>query len=227
MSAVRKAVRDELWSAQVARRESSLHLRHVDAQAHWSAHVEPWLATLSSRGSRDSSLTENRLRSARREAQREATLKKKSHSKDVAALTKLVKDVRFLFERQLGELNLVGEKRVAVKAAERRFDELVDEAYSAPQASGQWKQIYADIRMAHKNLLRDLFLEMDADGSGVLDQEELRVLALKLGTKLRDSDLAAAMAEMDEDGGGSVDFLEFFAWWTNDEPKSLLTKVSA
>lgn len=41
----------------------------------------------------------------------------------------------------------------------------------------------------------------------------MKVLALKLGSKLNKKELGAAMAEMDADGNGTVDFEEFKAWW--------------
>ena len=33
----------------------------------------------------------------------------------------------------------------------------------------------------------------------------------------------AAMAEMDGDASGEVDFVEFYAWWVGDKPKSILS----
>ena len=32
-------------------------------------------------------------------------------------------------------------------------------------------------------------------------------------------ELDAAMAEMDEDGSGGIDFSEFYQWWCSDTPK--------
>ena len=58
-----------------------------------------------------------------------------------------------------------------------------------------------------------MFRMVDADGSGSLDREEVRVLGEQLGTPLVQSELDAAMRAMDEDGSGSVDFEEFYEWW--------------
>ena len=44
---------------------------------------------------------------------------------------------------------------------------------------------------------------------------------MTLGYRLTDKELTAAMAEMDEDGSGEVDFIEFYGWWTN--PKKVAT----
>eukprot|EP01046_Picozoa_sp_COSAG06_P095685 COSAG06_NODE_41798_length_387_cov_1.562500_2_plen_64_part_01 len=46
---------------------------------------------------------------------------------------------------------------------------------------------------------RALFDEIDEDGGGTLDREEIRLLARRLGKKLSDSKLSDAMAEMDGD----------------------------
>ena len=58
-----------------------------------------------------------------------------------------------------------------------------------------------------------LFQEADADGSGALEREEIRALARNLGCPLDEESLNAAMAEMDEDGGGEVEFEEFNSWY--------------
>jgi Ca2+-binding EF-hand superfamily protein len=45
---------------------------------------------------------------------------------------------------------------------------------------------------------------MDADNSGKLDADEVAALCKKMGKKLNDKGLQAAMADMDEDGSGEV-----------------------
>ena len=64
----------------------------------------------------------------------------------------------------------------------------------------------------HKSL-EDLFNEIDTDGSGALDRKEIEELSTKLGADLDDSELDAAMAEMDADGSGEAKFWEFKRWW--------------
>jgi Ca2+-binding EF-hand superfamily protein len=56
-----------------------------------------------------------------------------------------------------------------------------------------------------------LFQEIDVDGSGTLDREEVALCAKKLGAPLSEEALEAAMQTMDADGNGSVDFDEFFS----------------
>lgn len=61
--------------------------------------------------------------------------------------------------------------------------------------------------------LRKLFGQIDEDGSGLLDREEVASLSTQLGAPLTKVKLDAAMADMDEDGSGEVDFDEFREWW--------------
>lgn len=65
--------------------------------------------------------------------------------------------------------------------------------------------------------LRVLFAEVDADGSGYIDREELAVLGVKLGKKLTRKQLDAAMRELDPDGDEMITFEEFSKWWANRE----------
>ena len=60
---------------------------------------------------------------------------------------------------------------------------------------------------------REMFNSIDVDGSGTLDRAEVAQLSIKLGRELRKLELDAAMAEMDPDGDGSVDFNEFKTWF--------------
>jgi len=65
------------------------------------------------------------------------------------------------------------------------------------------------------NAMKDLFDEVDCDGNGSLDREEVARFIRKLKpTKFMSADqIAEVMAEMDTDGDGSVTFEEFAAWW--------------
>lgn len=71
----------------------------------------------------------------------------------------------------------------------------------------------ADGAMDDETFAWCLFQEADADGSGGLDHEEVATLARNLGRPLSEQELNEAMEEMDEDGGGTVDFDEFFHWY--------------
>ena len=65
---------------------------------------------------------------------------------------------------------------------------------------------------------KTMFEEMDKDDSGALDAKEVAALCKDMGRKMTKEDLAAAMAEMDEDGGGEVEFEEFSHWWAKNKP---------
>jgi calmodulin len=64
-----------------------------------------------------------------------------------------------------------------------------------------------------KKSLRRLFNQLDVDRNGTLDEHELVALAAAGGKKLSRRQLAEAMAEMDADGSGSVEYEEFEKWW--------------
>lgn len=61
--------------------------------------------------------------------------------------------------------------------------------------------------------LRKLFKQLDADGSGALDRDEVKMLAAAGGKALSQRQLSDAMAQMDKDGSGEVDYEEFEQWW--------------
>jgi Ca2+-binding EF-hand superfamily protein len=61
---------------------------------------------------------------------------------------------------------------------------------------------------------RALFDRIDVDGSGTLDRNEISMLATKMGRGLKAEELDAAMAAMDKDGNGTVDFDEFYSWYS-------------
>ena len=63
-------------------------------------------------------------------------------------------------------------------------------------------------------LRRQVFDMLDTEKTGVLGREQVRRLVQEIdGTELSDEDLDAAMAVMDDDCNGAVDFQEFSAWW--------------
>eukprot|EP00941_MAST-03F_sp_MAST-3F-sp1_P003921 g3921.t1 len=77
--------------------------------------------------------------------------------------------------------------------------------------------------------IRDIFDELDADGSGSLDKSEVSQLAAKMGEKLTgpfgmgSGKLNKAFSEMDTDGSGVVSFEEFAHWWTINHPPENLS----
>eukprot|EP01052_Picozoa_sp_SAG31_P001698 SAG31_NODE_57_length_29727_cov_12.584568_19_plen_2101_part_00 len=87
--------------------------------------------------------------------------------------------------------------------------ELTPEEEAAKQEEAQRQE-----EMRHeRERVKDLFEQMDADQSGWLSKDEIFMLVRTLGLKLSNSQLQAAMAEMDEDGSGEVMYDEFESWW--------------
>lgn len=77
-------------------------------------------------------------------------------------------------------------------------------------------------------IVQDMFKEMDSDNSKLLDRGEVQRLASLIGVVLDEEELSSAMAEMDKDGSGEVDFSEFYDWWCSDKSKtSILKPVSS
>ena len=64
--------------------------------------------------------------------------------------------------------------------------------------------------------LKELFDDLDKDGSGDLDRYEIFKLLDSLGRKPSEVALDQLMAKMDPDGSGDVDFTEFSSWWWSE-----------
>ena len=64
----------------------------------------------------------------------------------------------------------------------------------------------------HAELSR-LFREIDDDGSGCLDRDEVRELLHKLNMSADNEKLDSIMHEMDADGEGEIELQEFMWWW--------------
>jgi len=57
--------------------------------------------------------------------------------------------------------------------------------------------------------LREAFNMFDADGSGFIDRNEVRMLMKKLAQTLTDDEIDAIMEIVDVDGDGEISFEEF------------------
>jgi hypothetical protein len=64
-----------------------------------------------------------------------------------------------------------------------------------------------------QNSIRRKFVQLDVDGSGTLDEDELGSLLSEMGVKLSRGQMQKAMAKMDGDNSGEVEFDEFAQWW--------------
>jgi len=57
------------------------------------------------------------------------------------------------------------------------------------------------------------FKKVDVDSSGSLSVEELAELVKSLGSEMEEDELTAALAALDEDASGTVEYTEFLEWW--------------
>lgn len=64
-------------------------------------------------------------------------------------------------------------------------------------------------------IARNVFNKFDEDGSCAISTAEFRRLIEFLGADFRDSEVADAIKEIDQDGSGQIDREEFVRWWTN------------
>ena len=77
--------------------------------------------------------------------------------------------------------------------------------------------------------MKQAFEQLDSDGSGYLDEEEVQQAVALLGFVANESQTSSLMAEMDPDGDGRVTLMEFSAWWdgnmTAGDPQSANQKL--
>mmetsp|Transcript_22839 Transcript_22839/g.59757 ORF Transcript_22839/g.59757 Transcript_22839/m.59757 type:complete len:143 (-) Transcript_22839:548-976(-) len=57
------------------------------------------------------------------------------------------------------------------------------------------------------------FKKADVDNSGSLSREELAQLVNDLGSDMEVDEVAAALAALDTDANGTVEYQEFLGWW--------------
>lgn len=71
-----------------------------------------------------------------------------------------------------------------------------------------------------KKRVRAIFNKYDTDKSGELDMDEFGVFCSEMGENYTHEQLEVALAEIDGDGNGSIDFEEFYKWWCADPKHS-------
>jgi Ca2+-binding EF-hand superfamily protein len=82
-------------------------------------------------------------------------------------------------------------------------------------------------KKAEKKQLRTVWRECDVDGGGALDKTELKLVLKKMGKNFNDAQVEECMAQIDEDGGGEVEFSEFEAWWDREMEHSAFAEPQA
>ena len=133
-----------------------------------------------------------------------------------------------------GEIRVLCEKLLGVELSEPELDAGMAEMDGDGGGEVDFSEFYRWWDQAQGGLLgeakvrakgnarmasvKEHFDEMDTDESGALDRAEVRALVEKLlDVEITEEQLDEGMAQMDEDGGGEVDFAEFFAWWDGAE----------
>eukprot|EP01052_Picozoa_sp_SAG31_P008277 SAG31_NODE_415_length_15951_cov_13.530848_7_plen_270_part_00 len=75
-----------------------------------------------------------------------------------------------------------------------------------------------------KAAMKDLFMEIDEDGNGELDDEELASVFEKIGVEVSSEDIENIMdacgAEPDDEGNKEVNFVQFSKWMMSVHPKA-------
>ena len=95
------------------------------------------------------------------------------------------------------------------------LDEFLNWWTGARSSQSTWARMIArkERQEKEREWLQDLFDHIDEDGNGTLDLEELGQMTADLGLSLTTMELSQAMADMDRDNNGDVDFDEFFTWY--------------
>ena len=73
--------------------------------------------------------------------------------------------------------------------------------------------------LKNKQNIYEVFRRFDTDGSGAIDKDEMAELITVLNVPMKDEELDKLMDELDADGGGGVDFEEFYNWFINEADK--------
>jgi Ca2+-binding EF-hand superfamily protein len=86
-----------------------------------------------------------------------------------------------------------------------------------------WAQVAARMRKfdmfasIEETQLQSVWKRVDADGSGLLDADEVRQVMKDMGMELDDAEFAATMKQIDRDGSGELDYDEFLNWWRKQD----------
>lgn len=113
-------------------------------------------------------------------------------------------------------------RHVMNKLGEQPSDEELDDMIRAVDLNGDGEIDFEEfislmrLRMDERQRdpeedLRDAFNMFDADRSGYIDREEVRMLMKKLAQTLTEDEIDAIMEEVDTDGDGEISFDEFRA----------------
>lgn len=91
-------------------------------------------------------------------------------------------------------------------------------SHMVQESQGAWARFTAGtvFESSKKKRVRAIFNKYDTDKSGELDLDEFAVFCKDMGEDYTPEQLEIALAEIDEDGNGTIDFEEFYTWWCAD-----------
>jgi len=72
-----------------------------------------------------------------------------------------------------------------------------------------------EVRLLTHEDAMDVFRDIDTDGSGFLDQQEIKDMATRLGRPLSEEQLKSLFDTMDKDRNGRIDVEEFIDWYND------------
>ena len=198
---------------QLALRKTERQEEEARRERYWKEKIEPI------NKKRQEQLAAGRwdtlLKRARHEQQQMRKERERARREREDRARDLLKDMSYVLEQTGSD----GASRDELK---RRHDHqaFIDHMTNEIRARRMDQPTLEDVRQLHEHMLKQLFNKFDKDGGGALDREEICALAKGIGHKLTPKELDAAMKEMDEDGEGDVDFVEFYAWWQKNKEKS-------
>lgn len=96
------------------------------------------------------------------------------------------------------------------------FKEAALDANSKLDFGVEWQEIFTNLQSEcgidfSEEFLREKFEAIDEDGSGELEEDEMRALFESMGRPVSKRIIANIMRLSDEDGNGTIDFDEFKA----------------
>merc|ERR1712176_1315434 len=108
---------------------------------------------------------------------------------------------------------------------------LPDNMASFKQKTLQRPKKRADITEEQKQEIKEAFDLFDTDGSGNIDQKELKVAMRALGFEPKREEIKKMIADVDKDGSGVIDYPEFLDMMTQKmaerDPRERCSRHSA
>ena len=204
-----RAVEDEAYYQARRQARVLLHSEELAARDEGWSKVKPWV---DKNAKPRKTQWQKSLEKGRREMKKIEQKRELERTKYEKKTRKLLKDCGFLLERMADHEEMHTMQAKAQLADYAGFIMATNTMLRNGEMTCKAK--FEQVETFHRIILVSIFELMDEDGGGVLDRDEVRSLARAMGVKLTDGELKDAMAEMDEDGSGEVDFEEFYQWWT-------------